>query len=118
MHIICILVHMNKDFKKCCEPKLFKALSEPNRIAILAYLIKSQKALRVGEVCCCCEIDQSVVSRHLAIMRDAGLLNAEKVGKEVYYSIRGQGAIKMLREIANVFEACCKSKNLKSKGGC
>ena len=48
-----------------------------------------------------------MVSRHLAILRDADILIARKQGKEVCYSLNTHNLITTLRAIADTFEACC-----------
>ena len=89
------------------EPRFFKALCDPNRIALLARLSKCRRPCSVGELTGCCGVDVSVVSRHLAMLRDAGILAAEKRGKEVYYTVRCQEMASTLRSIADCIEACC-----------
>ena len=91
--------------QSCCSgledrqaPRLFKALCDPTRIAILVRLARYQGELTVGQVAECCPIDLSVVSRHLATLRDAGILSSERRGKEVYYS---------LSEVCPHFETHC-----------
>ena len=44
-------------------PELFKALGDPNRLAILASLAESCAPQTVGQIATCCPIDLSVVSR-------------------------------------------------------
>ncbi len=65
---------------------LIKALAHPSRLAIA-------EALQDGEQCVCdlrdlVGADLSTVSKHLAVMRDAGLLETEKRGLNVYYRLR------------------------------
>ena len=55
----------------------------------------------------CCPVDISVVSRHLAILREAGILAARKQGKEVLYSVRSTELVSTLRELADAIEGCC-----------
>lgn len=65
--------------------KVFKSLSDVNRIRIL-------KMLEIRPLCVC-EITEvlalatSTVSKHLSILRDAGFIMDEKVGKWVYYRL-------------------------------
>jgi len=112
-----------KDGKKCCqpiaelmEPRFFKALSDPNRIAILARLSQCCEPCTVGQVAECCPVDISVVSRHLSMLREAGILDARKRGKEVYYSVRFPELARTLREMADAIEACCPNDNSISRG--
>ena len=93
------------------DPKFFKALSDPNRIAILIHLASCCEAHTVSRLAECCPVDISVVSRHLAILREAGILDAEKRGKEVYYSVRFPELEKTLRSIADAIRACCPKKD-------
>ncbi|MFC1609635.1 ArsR/SmtB family transcription factor [Myxococcota bacterium] len=98
----------------CCEPldtlmspEFFKALSDPNRVAILIRLAQSCSSQTVSEVAGCCPIDISVVSRHLALLKRTGILDAQRTGKEVRYSVRFDVLAATLRNIADAIEACC-----------
>lgn len=66
--------------------RLFKALADETRLAILNQLREQ------GEVCAChflacCELAQPTVSHHLKVLREAGLVSAEKRGLWVYYTL-------------------------------
>lgn len=89
------------------DPKLFKALSDPNRIALLARLAQSPCACTVSQMAECCPVSVSVVSRHLATLREAGVLESRKQGKEVYHSVRVPELVSALRGLADAIEACC-----------
>ena len=95
-------------------PSLFKALADPNRMAIFSHLCRCSrdgaKATNVNEVSTCCDVDLSVVSRHLSTLKDAGVLSAEKQGKEVFYSVNGAELASALRSLADYVEtSCCPS---------
>ena len=65
---------------------VIKALAHPSRLAIA-------DALQQGEQCVCdlrdlVGADLSTVSKHLTVMREAGLLEMEKRGLYVYYRLR------------------------------
>ncbi|MBD3392683.1 MAG: metalloregulator ArsR/SmtB family transcription factor [Chitinivibrionales bacterium] len=67
--------------------RLAKALSDPNRVRALA-------ALREGELCVCQLIDllelaPSTVSKHMAIVKMAGLVESRKDSRWVYYRLAG-----------------------------
>ncbi|MCP4605225.1 MAG: winged helix-turn-helix transcriptional regulator [Proteobacteria bacterium] len=100
--------------RECCtglskwlSPDLFKALSDPNRVAILARLAEGPAEQTVTEVAGCCPVNISVVSRHLRTLKDAGVLDADKRGKEVFYRVRIQSLVQLLRNLADALEACC-----------
>lgn len=106
-----------RDLSACCRklkasfsPKLFKALCDPNRLAILSALAEAGKPQPVGDIAACSPTDLSVVSRHLATLREAGIVNAEKRGRSVYYGVRYDALAAALREMADALDACCPGK--------
>ncbi len=65
--------------------KIFKALGEQNRL-------RAVLALRGKELCVCqivelLQLAPSTVSKHLAILKDAGVIVARKHGRWIYYSL-------------------------------
>jgi DNA-binding transcriptional ArsR family regulator len=95
------------DLSELLSPAFFKALGDPNRLAILTSLAGCCEEKTVSEISECCSVDLSVVSRHLAILREAGVLSARKRGKQLYHSVRFGHLARVLREIADAIEACC-----------
>ncbi len=89
------------------EPKLFKALCDPTRVAVLSRLTELAKESTVTQVAACCTVDLSVVSRHLSVLREAGIVESEKRGKQVYYRVRYQDLSTSLRKLADAIDACC-----------
>lgn len=85
---------------------LFKALGDASRAVILASLAEAGRPLRVTEIGTCCPQDLSVVSRHLAILRDAGVVIAERSGREVHYRIDGPRLAEVLRRLADALDGC------------
>ncbi len=66
--------------------KIMKALAHPTRLFIVDELSKGEKC-----VCVLTEMigaDMSTVSKHLSILKGAGLLNDEKRGLNIYYSLK------------------------------
>ncbi|MCP4901657.1 MAG: winged helix-turn-helix transcriptional regulator, partial [bacterium] len=76
------------DLEGLLSPEFFKALSDPRRQAILLALATSGGAWTVSQVAEVLPINISVVSRHLAQLRNAGILTADRQGKEVHYTVR------------------------------
>jgi DNA-binding transcriptional ArsR family regulator len=73
-----------------------KALADENRLRMLL-------ALQNGELCVCqitelLGLAMSTVSKHLSILYQAGLLNARKEGRWMYYSLPSKGAPTAARE--------------------
>ena len=63
--------------------KIFRTLSDPTRVRVLALL--EQQELAVQELMDVLGMAQSRVSRHLAILREAGLLMDRREGTYVFY---------------------------------
>jgi DNA-binding transcriptional ArsR family regulator len=73
-----------------------KGLADENRLRMLM-------ALQDGEVCVCqitklMGLAMSTVSKHLSILYQAGLVNARKEGRWMYYSLPGKGTPSAARE--------------------
>lgn len=103
-----------KQAAKCCgpvdellDPELFKALCDPTRLKLLSCLAKCGRPCSVSEVAECCAVDLSVVSRHLAQLEHAGILESSKSGRTVSYVVCYGTLCDTLRELANAIEACC-----------
>ena len=70
--------------------KVFKTLSDPNRIRILKML--EDRHLCVCEITDILELAPSTVSKHLSLLRDVSFILDEKDGKWVnYYLNKTQG---------------------------
>ncbi|WP_100637947.1 ArsR/SmtB family transcription factor [Marinobacter salexigens] len=73
----------------CSPVTVFKALSDGLRLAALL-LIREQKELCVCELTEAFDVSQPKVSRHLAALREAGLVETERRGQWIYYSVNPQ----------------------------
>jgi DNA-binding transcriptional ArsR family regulator len=67
-----------------CE--LMRALAHPLRLKILDY-IDSNKDINVNQIYSNLDLEQSITSQHLKVLKLAGVLNVEKMGKYMKYSI-------------------------------
>ena len=66
--------------------EILRALAHPLRIKILDYIDKNE-GINVNVIYKNLQLEQSITSQHLRIMRDAGVVNAQKEGKYMFYSI-------------------------------
>ena len=66
--------------------KVFVALGDEHRQRILLTFEKGER-LTVGQIAAVSTLSRPAVSHHLKILRQAGVLEAEKVGKEVYLRV-------------------------------
>ncbi len=69
--------------------ELFKNLSESTRLYSLL-LIKQEQELCVCELMEALELSQPKISRHLALLREANLLETERRGQWIFYRLSSQ----------------------------
>lgn len=62
-----------------------RALGEDTRVRIVGLLLES--SLEVGEIANRLEVSQYNISKHLRILREAGLLSVEKAGRVRRYAL-------------------------------
>ena len=91
--------------------KVFKALADPKRLAIL-------EQLRSGEKCACVlleplDLSQSGLSYHMRVLCDSGIVASRQEGKWTHYCIDPEGrakAVALIGELtAPVTESSCRS---------
>jgi ArsR family transcriptional regulator len=79
---------------------MFKALSDPNRLLIINYLLD-------GECCACkileqLQISQSTLSYHMKMLCESSIVYARKDGKWMHYKLN-QSRIDELKELLDTF---------------
>ncbi len=68
------------------KAQIIKAMGHPSRLMMIDALAEGEK--------CVCELqqlvgsDMSTVSKHLSVLRNAGIVDDRKQGLQVYYSLR------------------------------
>jgi len=65
---------------------VFKALSDPTRRRVLQLLRAGPKS--AGEISDRFEVSKPTMSAHFAVLKEADLVHAEKVGKSVIYHLK------------------------------
>lgn len=86
--------------KKILEEKaeLFKTIAHPVRLCILAMLIKEEQS-NVTDIQCCLDVPQPTVSQHLAKLKSAGIVSADRNGTEIIYKIKNEKVKKIILQI-------------------
>jgi DNA-binding transcriptional ArsR family regulator len=80
---------------------IFTAIAEGRRRDILVYLASAEHA--VGEVVVAVGLAQPSVSKHLKVLRDAGLVQVRREGRQAFYRTNVD-AIRPLHEWTLTFE--------------
>ena len=95
------------------QAKILKALAHPSRLFIIDELARSGPR-------CVCELtsligaDMSSVSRHLSVLRDAGLVDLRKRGAQIWYSLSARCVVDFFHCIESVLQhkLCCQREAL------
>ena len=87
------------------DSKFFKTLSEPVRLEILKFLMENGRS-DVGTIAEHMPQDRSVISRHLNLMHESGILNCEKETRHMFYEVNGTNFIDKLENITKQIRQC------------
>ena len=89
---ISIIIDMNKDYSRAIPEAwrdislIFTALGDEHRQRILLTFEPGER-LNVGQIAEVSTLARSTVSHHLKVLREAGVLVAEREGKEIYFHV-------------------------------
>jgi DNA-binding transcriptional ArsR family regulator len=81
------------------ETRIFQALADPSRRAIFESLTRGE--VPVKDLTARFRISQPAVSQHLATLKAAGLVNARREGRCVYYRVDPRGLAPLIDWIAH-----------------
>jgi len=83
---------------------MLKAIAHPMRIAILSFL-EDGKKLTVTEIHERLQIEQSTTSHHLGILKDKGVLQSKRDGKNTFYFLKHES-------LANIIDCLSRCNNV------
>ncbi|OQX92320.1 MAG: transcriptional regulator [candidate division Zixibacteria bacterium 4484_95] len=98
---------INRDYRLATlKAEVLKTLSHPTRLFIVEMLAK-------GEKCVCelnrnLEVDHSTISKHLSVLKKAGVVSGRKEGLKVYYRLEAPCIVDFIKCITNVIEVKAK----------
>ena len=75
----------------------FRVLGEPMRIGLLDHLREGEAT--VGELSQTMNASQQNISKHLAVLTDAGMLARRKEGNHVFYRIADEGVLTLCEQV-------------------
>ena len=81
------------------QDRIFQALADPSRRAIFQSLTRGEAAVK--ELTARFAISQPAVSQHLAALKEAGLVDARREGRFVYYRVHPRGMKPLIDWIAH-----------------
>lgn len=106
--IIDMKTHYNLAIPPEWQPmsRVFSALGDEHRQRILL-LFEQGERLNVGQIAAVSTLTRSTVSHHLKILREAGVLESEKIGKEVWFWINRAWLEATLGSVLDYIRAHC-----------
>jgi ArsR family transcriptional regulator, arsenate/arsenite/antimonite-responsive transcriptional repressor len=96
---------MNKQLQRQYEARadIIKALAHPSRLFIVEELQKQDR--NVGELTEMIGADASTISKHLGILKNAGIVSDEKKGTAVYYHLQTPCILNFISCVEDVLES-------------
>jgi len=77
---------------------IFIALGDEHRQRILLAFEKGEK-LNILQIVSTSTLSRTAVTHHLKVLRDSGVLNSEKIGKEVFFWINSETVANALQQV-------------------
>jgi len=88
---------------------IFQTLSDYNRLGILRFIC--QKECSVGEIVKATKLSQPLVSHHLRVLKENGILDTRRNGPFIFYYLRDNKIL----EAINLFLELFKNSDIKDK---
>lgn len=89
---------------------LLKAMANEDRLLILCQLSEGEH--NVGELLARVGVEQPMLSQHLGILRDEGLVTTRRQGKYVFYSLGSNEVVQVMHTLSSLY--CGKGKKFLS----
>jgi len=96
------------------EARIIKALAHPTRLFIVDELARGERSVR--ELTKLIGVEMPTVSRHLSVLRNAGILADDKRGLQVFYRLRVPCVLNFFKCVEAVQRDGCKPGK-RTKGG-
>ena len=90
------------------QARILKALAHPSRLFVVDELLRGER--------CVCELtemigsDMSTVSKHLSVLRSAGIIGDEKRGAQVYYHLKMPCAMRFFECVGEALQHVAKER--------
>ena len=86
--------------------RILKALAHPSRLCIVDELSRGERC--VNELTQVIGSDISTVSKHLSVLRSAGIIADEKRGAQVFYHLRIPCALRFFECVGEILQGTAK----------
>ena len=89
------------------DSKFFKSLGEPVRVEIIRFLLLNGRA-DIATIAENMPQHRSVISRHLNLMHEVGILTCRKESRHMFYSLNPNALLERFASMTRLVEACLK----------
>lgn len=94
---------MEKEIKQAAE--ILRAVKHKFRYKIIDFILKNENCCNVGTLQNKFHVSQSVMSQHLAILRNAGIVTCQRNAKFVDYAVNEKRLNKIVNLCNNIIDA-------------
>lgn len=94
---------MNDSAAEVSCADLLKVLADDTRLGVVQQLFSGAK--HVGEINAALQVEKTLLSHHLKVLREAGIVEAERDGKSVLYRLAP--AVESRRRGKSIDLGCC-----------
>ncbi len=91
--------------------KIIKSISHPTRLMMVTFLETGSKPF--SDIFSKFDLDKSTVSKHLKVLKEAGVVSSEKLGGDVIYTLEVPCLLNILDCVGNVIK-----KNIEKQQSC
>ena len=97
------MIEIMKKEDAIARAKIFRALGNPIRLMMLDEL--SRRECCVNETRTFARVDQSVVSRHLAQLKQAGIISERRAGRRVMHRLEYRGVLEAMEIVSGLLRS-------------
>jgi len=103
---------MDAETRKRCEAeaRVIKALAHPTRVFLVEELAAGPRC--VCELTALVDADISTVSKHLSILKNAGIVQDDRQGNQVFYSLRVPCILNFFQCVDAVLESVAEERRM------
>jgi len=92
---------------------IFQTLSDYNRLGILRFICEKESS--VGEIVKAIKLSQPLVSHHLRVLKENGILETKRNGPFIFYYIKDRRILEAINLFSELFKNSCLSDKTSSK---
>ncbi len=89
--------------------EMLRSIAHPLRLSILKF-VDEKGVVNVNKIYNSLQLEQSITSQHLRIMRTTDMVETKRAGKFIYYNLNYDKILKVNQSVSKFFQKATKSK--------